>query len=117
MKKIKLHPEQHRIIRTFIHYFGEQALDWTPYMMEMFVVMCFMGEPELIMTDKEWDLYDEYLKKWNIRKPEKEEENGQNIYEPAHLYRLASPIRDRKPAGQKKRELDKQLLPIRKMDS
>ena len=67
---MKLVKEQHRYIRTFIMYLGEKALDFSPYMMEMFLVMALIGEPEKCMTEEEKELYEKYLRKWNISKEE-----------------------------------------------
>ena len=67
---MKLTKEQHRYIKTFIIYLGKNALDWSPYMMEMFLVMCFIGEPEKYMTKEEENLYERYLRKWHIDREE-----------------------------------------------
>jgi len=67
---MKLTKEQHRYIRTFILYLGEEALNWSPYVMEMMLVMALVGEPEKCMTEKEQELYRRYLNKWHISKEE-----------------------------------------------
>ena len=98
--KVRLAPEQHRIIRTFIHYFGEDAMEMSPFIMEMLVIMSLVGEPEMVMTEEEWDLYDKYLEKWNIRK--EVVKSGKHAYKPQLLYRLTTPFGGKKDKGERK---------------